>query len=91
MRLDTNGRNVTDLDGLHDEADCEIIATNFSHPTITSGQHTNGRATLWIRLPDGGVDWIRCREGSIHETAKAWVDMGIEWFRVVDAESEVSQ
>jgi len=87
MRLDTSGRDVTDLPGLWDESDCEIIATNHRHPSITSGQHTNGPFSIWIRLPDGGVDWIKSRERTFHETAKAWIDFGIDWFLAVDAEN----
>lgn len=84
IRLDTSGRDVTDLPGLHDETDCEIVATNYPHPTITSGQHTNGPASIWIRLPDGGVDWVRCRERSLFAAWKAWEEMGIDWFLAVD-------
>ena len=67
MRLDREGRDVTDLSGLWDESDCEIASTNFGHPSIIGGMHTNGPASIWIRLPDGDVDWIRCRERSIHK------------------------
>jgi hypothetical protein len=85
MRLDTSGREVTDTPGLWDESDCEIVATNYPHPSITTGQHANGPASVWIRLPDGGVDWIRSPSRSKHWTAKAWVEMGIEWFQLLEA------
>jgi hypothetical protein len=80
MRLDREGREVTELSGLWDETDCEIVATQFSHPTITSGQHTNGPSSIWIRLPDGDVDWLRSQERSMHHTVKAWIEHGIGWF-----------
>lgn len=81
MRLDRSGRDVTDLPGLWDESDCEIVMTNYSHPSITSGQHTNGAYSVWIRLPDGGVDWILSSERSVHKTVKAWIAFGIDWFQ----------
>jgi len=87
MRLDRTGRDLTELSGLWDEPDCEIVTTQFRHPSIKSGPRTNGPPTIWIRLPDGGVDWIRCRERSLRETVQAWIDMGIEWFQEVAAES----
>lgn len=30
----------------------EVCATNYPHPTITTGQHTNGPARVWV-LVDG--------------------------------------
>ena len=93
MRLDTSGRDVTELCGLWDDSDCEIIATNYPHPSLTSGQHTNGPATVWIRLPDGGVDWIQSRERTVHQTVQAWIEMGIDWFVSLreEIESEVHE
>jgi len=88
MRLDRAGRDVTDMPGLWDESDCEIAMTNFSHPSITTGQHTNGKFSVWIRLPDGKVDWIVSREQTVFHTAKAWIEMGIEWFLAIDAEKK---
>ena len=85
-RLDKDGRDVSDLPGLWDESDCEIKMTNYPHPSITSGQHTNGPYSVWIRLPDGGVDWIRSRERTVHHTVKAWIEMGIDWFTEVEHE-----
>jgi hypothetical protein len=84
MRLDREGRDVTDLPGLWDESDCEIAMTQFSHPSITSGQHTNGPASIWIRLPDGGVGWLRSSERSLKKTVDAWIAFGIDWFREGD-------
>jgi hypothetical protein len=87
MRIDKDGRDVTDLPGLWDESDCEIVATNFSHPTVTTGQHTNGKATIWIRLAD--KDWMLSHETSLHKARSAWVEMGIEWFIALNAEFAV--
>lgn len=72
IRLDTTGRDVTDLPGLWSEDDCEIVATNFPHPTITSGQHTNGPATIWIRRCVHGAEWINTGEKSMHKVREAW-------------------
>lgn len=86
MRLDRKGRNVTALPELWCESDCEIVATQFAHPSITSGLHTNGPASIWIRLADGG-DWVLSPERSMHSTIKAWVEMGIEWFQLNEVEN----
>jgi hypothetical protein len=33
--------------------DIEYIATNYRHPDIKTGQHTNGPARIWIRVDSG--------------------------------------
>lgn len=79
MRLDTAGRDVTDSPGLWSEEDCEIVATNFRHPTITSGQHTNGPASIWIRRADVG-EWIRTNGRNMHAVREQWSHEGISIF-----------
>jgi hypothetical protein len=89
-RYDTDGRDVTDLSGLHDETDIEICATNFSHPSIGSGQHTNGPFSIWVRMPDSSderAEWIRSRERSLNSTLSAFAILGFTWFQLVDAEA----
>jgi hypothetical protein len=89
-RYDTEGRDVTDLYGLYDEADVEICTTQFPHPTITSGQHTNGPQSIWVRMPDASderAEWVRSREGSVQKTLCAFVILGFTWFQLVDAEA----
>lgn len=79
MRLDKRGRDVTDSPGLWSEEDCEIIATQYRHPSITSGQHTNGPASIWIRLAES-EQWHRSQERSMHNTREAWINDGIKAF-----------
>jgi hypothetical protein len=86
MRLDKTGRDVTDTPAMWDSADCEIVITNYCHPSVTSGMHTNGRPTVWIRMPDGCIDWVASREPTVYHTAKAWIEMGIEWFLAVESD-----
>jgi hypothetical protein len=89
-RYDTAGRDVTDLHGLHDEADIEVCSTNYGHPSITSGLHTNGHASVWVRMPDASDErreWIRSREMSLNSTLSAFVTLGFTWFQIVDAEA----
>lgn len=64
-RWDKSGRDVTDLPGLWSADDIEVCQTNFPHPTITTGQHTNGPAMIWTRH-DGG-DWQRTGETHMHK------------------------
>lgn len=28
----------------------EVCATNYPHPDITTGQHTNGPAIIWVKI-----------------------------------------
>lgn len=58
--------------------DYEIIATNFDHPTITTGQHTNGPARIWVRYKDG--PWIDTQEKSMHKVIIALDVGGLEKF-----------
>jgi hypothetical protein len=40
----------------------KIMRTNYPHPTVTSGQHTNGPAMVWVE-----VDGVWYRTGSTRE------------------------
>lgn len=70
-RFDRSGRDVTELPGLWSADDIEICQTNYAHPSITTGQHTNGAATIWVRH-DGG-DWINTGEKSMHKVRQKWI------------------
>ena len=83
-RLTKSGYDVTNMRSLWLEFDCEICETQFSHPSITSGLHTNGPLSIWIRSIGG--EWIYCRERNLRAVRQNWVDMGIEWFEAVEAE-----
>lgn len=78
-RLDRYGCDVTDLPGLWSADDCEIVATNFNHPTITAGMHTNGPATWWIRRAESG-EWVRTGVKHKHLIREIWVSCGEECF-----------
>jgi hypothetical protein len=85
IRLSIFGDDVTRIPTWWRKADCEICTTQYSHPSITSGQHTNGPLSIWIRSIGG--DWIFCRERHLHEVHRNWIDMGIEWFEAVEQEN----
>lgn len=85
MRLDKSGRDVTDMAGLWSEDDCEIVATNHRHPTITTGQHTNGPAAIWIRRAEVG-EWIPTEFRGMHKVRDQWVREGIESFYAAPTE-----
>lgn len=78
-RLDPTGRDVTDSPGLWSESDCEIAATNHASPDITTGQHTNGPAMLFIRRADGGP-WVRTGLTKMHLLRAIWETCGEECF-----------
>ena len=59
------GEDITDIPELWTVFDVEVCSTQYPHPTITSGQHTNGPRTNWMR-PIGG-EWVRLWEKSMHK------------------------
>ena len=62
-----------------ENSDIEICATNYRHPTITSGQHTNGPERYWVRFE--GVDWFELKEyRSLHAILRDWKEFGKDWF-----------
>lgn len=71
-RWDTSGRDVTDLPGLWSEDDIEVCQTNFPHPSITSGMHTNGPATIWVRLPAETGEWRCTGLKHLHKMRECW-------------------
>jgi hypothetical protein len=83
-RIRANGENVTGFPHLYRHFDAEFCTTNFPHPNIVSGQHTNGPPAIWIRRIGG--EWIQCRERALHHAIAAFVSMGFEWFEEVEAE-----
>ena len=86
MRWDTKGRDVTDTPGLWSEDDVEVCATNYSHPTITSGQHTNGPAAIWLRRCVEGAEWVNTGLSSLKRVRDAWehVNEDSDFREVVD-------
>ena len=74
------GEDVTeDLDAWKID-DYELVATNLEHPTIKSGQHTNGPATIWVRNVFDR-EWICTGEHSMHKVRKRLAKDGIEAFQ----------
>lgn len=71
-RWDKSGRDVTDLPGLWSEDDIQVCQTNYPHPSITSGQHTNGPASIWVRRE--GEEWQRTGETHMHKVLQKWID-----------------
>ena len=56
----------------------DICHTNFNHPDITTGQHTNGPPSVWVRVhPDG--EWYPTRSYYWHKVWQ-WVEaFGVEY------------
>jgi len=71
IRLATNGRDVTGANDLWSDTDIIITQTNYRHPDITSGMHTNGPASVWVRF--GDVDeWTCCGQYRMFHILRAW-------------------
>jgi hypothetical protein len=68
QRFSSDGRCVTNLPGLWSDDDIEITQTQFNHPRITSGQHTNGPANIFWRNPEG--EWSLCPMTQLHKAVK---------------------
>lgn len=57
--------------------DLEVCQTNYRHPDITSGQHTNGPPCAWVRLV--GEEWICIGLTTSHMIREHWTVFGQEW------------
>ena len=79
MRWDSTGRDVTDLPGLWSADDIEVCQTNFRHPSITFGQHTNGPASIWWRRADCGAAWENTGETHMHKVREKWIEVANFW------------
>ena len=55
--------------------DWNICQTNHPHPTITTGQHTTGPASVWVEA-DG--EWINTRSHCLHRVAAELEAYGVE-------------
>lgn len=56
--------NITTINGV------DICQTQYSHPDITTGQHTNGQPSIWVRIhPDG--EWYRTGSRHMHKVRTA--------------------
>ena len=51
-----------------------IVRTNFPHPEIKTGQHTNGPGTVWVQA-DG--EWINTKMSSLFRVERALKDGGV--------------
>lgn len=48
----------------------EICVTQFTHPDIKSGQHTNGPATIWLRRTEHD-SWVCTNTHALHKVRQA--------------------
>lgn len=55
----------------------EIVQTRFSHPEQTTGQHTNGPATIfWREYPDG--EWWAFDSKTMYVLGSTFLEDGLE-------------
>lgn len=74
-RIDKNGLNVTDREFLWCADDFEITTSQYKHPDITSGQHTNGAANVFARR--NGGEWVLSPHKAVHKTIAMIVEHGL--------------
>lgn len=55
--------------------DYELCATNYPHPDIKTGQHTNGPASIWVRYK--GEQWLHTGERHMHKVREAIDTFGV--------------
>jgi hypothetical protein len=77
-RVDSCGRDVTDLHGLWDETDLEILCTPYGDPNQTSGQKTNGPALFFVRRLGG--PWIYTECNGFYRVQTAIEKLGMVFF-----------
>lgn len=78
-RISVNGECVTHSPEQWKDTDYEMVATQFSHPSIIEGQHTNGPASIWVRQIGG--EWHATGMCHAHKVRALLVVFGLEWFR----------
>lgn len=84
-RYSSIGNDVTDNPNLWKSGDCEIVRTQYHHPDITEGMHTNGPASIWIReagwkhRADGR--WINTGSHKMHDVIEQFIQFGTSLFR----------
>ena len=47
----------------------ECVCTNYQHPSVTTGQHTNGPCVWWYRIV-GNPTWHNSGEKALHKVRK---------------------
>lgn len=57
-----------------------VCRTNYSHPDIKSGQHTNGPAEVWVQS-DG--EWLRTGLFHVHKVAEWLREFGDEYIAML--------
>ena len=90
-RFDRDGQDVTDYPLLWSEEDCEIVTTQYATSDVTSGQHTNGPASIWIRRADhtgNAGRWICTALTHMHKVMILWKQVGIDAFDTPDLTDE---
>lgn len=60
--------------------DFEICQTNFNHPDIKTGMHTNGKAGIWIRPAIKVAEWAYTDEHAMHKVRKNIDEQGINYY-----------
>ena len=61
----------------------EIISTQYTHPDIKSGQHTNGPPKIWVReLGKNFSAWFPTLEHSMKKVRDNLDKHGIEFYEV---------
>lgn len=56
----------------------EVCVTQYHHPDITTGQHTNGKPYIFVRL-NGTKDWFHADDRMyLHHIRAIWAEFGSE-------------
>lgn len=55
----------------------EVCQTQYNHPSITSGQHTNGPMSIWVRVPGG--EWVPTDSRKMHDVRFWCENYGVDY------------
>jgi hypothetical protein len=79
-RYTSCGQEITQQLELWSDTDYEMVVTNFPHPAVTTGQKTNGPATVWVRSCRRGASWLPTNSCSRRRARVMIAAFGIEVF-----------
>ena len=60
----------------------QICQTQYNHPDITSGMHTNGPPSIWVRVP--GSKWMPTYEKQMHIVRQWCESRGPEYMALLE-------
>lgn len=64
----------------------EVCVTQYNHPDITSGMHTNGPPSIFVRVGGTKPWYLMDRSYHLHQIRELWAFFGWEVFSLVSGQ-----